>query len=298
MKVFVSHAATDKDLIDPLVKLLRLGCGLPHDAVFCTSLAGMGIPNGAYFVQHILERLKDADVVIALLTPDYFSREFCVAEIGAAQFRQLLRPFSFFSLLVPPATYSTHLNGVLYGVHSGRVNDSRVLDELHERAKASSVAVGVWNDAKEDFLNTVGGIIEAREGSRRIDDGLTLTDLEFERSTSPSIHYKLKLRAVFKNHVGHEISVTSVRWDPGADGARGPVGGHWSILQPSNGVGVWGAEAHRLRIGIDGEFRASAALEQAVTDHELVSRLAVHRLGVLRMRVEAARYSREVEFRL
>lgn len=298
MRVFVSHAVADKELVDPLVKLLRLGCGLPHESIFCSSSAGMGIPNGAFFVQHILQRLRDADVVVALLTPNFVSREFCLAEVGAAQFRQLLHPFSFFSLLVPPAAYSTHLNGVLYGAHSGRINDSRALDELHERTKGSTVAVPVWNDAKEDFLSAVQPIIAAREIRRQIDEGVMLTDVDLERSTSQSVFYKLKLRAAFTNRVGQDVIVTGVRWDSGADGARGPAGRPWSILQPSTATGAWGEETHRLAVGVDAGFRASAALDQMATDRELVSRLALRKLGILRMRVEAAGHSSELEVRL
>ena len=56
MKVFVSHADADKQIALPFVDLLENGMGI-SDA-FCSSSRG-AIPNGQFFVQHILSKLHE-----------------------------------------------------------------------------------------------------------------------------------------------------------------------------------------------------------------------------------------------
>jgi hypothetical protein len=52
-EVFISHATEDKPLAEALGELIELGLGLSHDQIFCSSLAGQGIPSGTDFKSHI-----------------------------------------------------------------------------------------------------------------------------------------------------------------------------------------------------------------------------------------------------
>ena len=124
-KVFVSHSVSDWDeLVSPLVKqLLKLGCDLPRERIFCSSMPGT-IKNGEAFVKQIFEELKNSDLFITLLSPNFLRSEFCLAELGAARLRQLTQktPFPLFTLIVPPTDYGDLLKGVLLGAQSGRVD--------------------------------------------------------------------------------------------------------------------------------------------------------------------------------
>jgi len=55
-EVFISHATEDKPLAEALGELIELGLGLTHDQIFCSSLAGQGIPAGSDFKGHIIRR--------------------------------------------------------------------------------------------------------------------------------------------------------------------------------------------------------------------------------------------------
>ena len=81
-KVFISHATDDKSLADALSDLIEAGIGLTHNQVFCTSIAGQGIPAGQDFKHHIHNELANSLVVIALLTPNYYASAFCLCELG------------------------------------------------------------------------------------------------------------------------------------------------------------------------------------------------------------------------
>src|SRR5438477_10985648 len=121
MRIFISHAVDDSDLAAELVKLLRLGMGVPHGDIFFSS-DGTSIPNGVFFVQHILESLRTADLVIAILSGSYFKSQFCNAEVGEAQVRRIEDSAGLYTSLVPPAPFS-NLGGELLGTQSGRMLD-------------------------------------------------------------------------------------------------------------------------------------------------------------------------------
>src|SRR5437867_395722 len=123
MKVFLSCAVNDRELVDKLVDLLQLGVGLSRDDVLY-----MDTPNGEYFVQNTLRHLYAADIVIAVLSPAYLKSQFCLAEVGGEQLRKQVQCNAlFYSVLIPPATYDAHLRGVLFGVQSGFINDTASL---------------------------------------------------------------------------------------------------------------------------------------------------------------------------
>src|ERR1700722_13345570 len=121
MKIFISHAAVDHELAVALSDLLDLGAGFSHDDVFCSSAKG-SIPNGKYFVDHILQKLNEAELIVALLSKSYFKSKFCLAEAGAALTRQRAGNAQFYSFVVPPVAFS-ELEGALYGIQSGSLLD-------------------------------------------------------------------------------------------------------------------------------------------------------------------------------
>ena len=129
LRVFISHATEDLALVKAICRLLKEGAGLKESQLFCSWIKGH-IPNGELFVNTILKKLKDADVVLCLLSRSYLESVFCIAEAGAGQLREKMKKRSFFSLVVPPITFSGIGEGVLHGVQSGRINDSGDLDHL------------------------------------------------------------------------------------------------------------------------------------------------------------------------
>jgi len=114
LKIFISHAAADLELVEKFLDLLQLGVGVSRTNIFCSSTKG-AIPNGEFFVNHILSELASADVVFSILSESYFASAFCLAEVGAAQILSSSKRAAFRSLLVPPADFAD-LKGILYGV--------------------------------------------------------------------------------------------------------------------------------------------------------------------------------------
>src|ERR1039458_2333317 len=98
--VFISHASTDKSLVDSFVQLLEGGVGVRHSQIFCSSVEGHGIPPGKDFKAYIKEKLSEAELVFALISKNFYASAFCMCELGAIW----IQAKGFIPVVVPPLT--------------------------------------------------------------------------------------------------------------------------------------------------------------------------------------------------
>jgi TIR domain len=152
--VFVSHASADREFVDRFVdQILRLGCGLPPEMVFYSSSADTGVPSGSDLGSYVRKRLEDVSLVIAIITPTFQTRPYCVAELGAAWGR-VGRLFP----LLAPGVDRNDLDGVLKGMVIGFAHERAALDELHdavENATGVRVRAATWGSHKERWMTSV-----------------------------------------------------------------------------------------------------------------------------------------------
>jgi hypothetical protein len=128
-QVFLSHAATDKPLIDDLKIMLQTAIGLGPGDFFYSSGAGTGVSAGQNFVDYIRTSLGDSTFVVAVITPSFRSSEFCLAELGAVW---LTADKDFFPLCVP-AVERADLRATLTGIQVERIDEREALASLLER---------------------------------------------------------------------------------------------------------------------------------------------------------------------
>jgi hypothetical protein len=150
MGIFISHAVADKAIANALVDLLQTGLDVPQKDIFCSSLESLGIEKGSNFVDFIGKKLEGAKFVIALLTPTYYERPFCLCELGATWISHQ----DFYPLLVPPLEFAD-LKAVLIGVESGSIVDKTVLNDLRDRLIAAgwtSGKTGRWEVKRDEFI--------------------------------------------------------------------------------------------------------------------------------------------------
>lgn len=158
-KVFISHATEDKSLAEAVADLIETGIGLSHDQIFCTSLAGQGIPAGKDFKGHIQGELVNSVTVIALLTPNYYASAFCLCELGATW----LLSKDFLPFVTPLAGFG-ELKAVLKGIQALRIDQDTDLDEMRDRLNgmaASPTTTPRWSVKKNKFLADVAKILAA-----------------------------------------------------------------------------------------------------------------------------------------
>lgn len=160
--IVISHASKDKALADKLSDLLTNGCAVDPNDILCTSLEGKGIPAGTTsFIQYLKEQFQEPDLVILLLTENFFASLFCLCELGAVWALELPN----FPLVVPPMDKG-HLKATLAVAQAGDINNASYLDELRDRIKetvGTEVATATWNVKRDTFLQALDAVLKTLE---------------------------------------------------------------------------------------------------------------------------------------
>lgn len=101
MKIFISHSSEDKELVLMFVNLLTQSFHIDNNEIFCTSMDN-ALKVGEDFIVSIKENLKESEIVLFLITPNYIASKFCIMEMGAAwAFKNNIVP-----IIVPPLDYN------------------------------------------------------------------------------------------------------------------------------------------------------------------------------------------------
>jgi hypothetical protein len=281
MKIFISHAALDHELAVALSDLLDLGAGVSHDDVFCSSAKG-SIPNGTHFVDHILQKLNEADLIVALLSKSYFKSKFCLAEAGAALTRQRAGNAKFYSFVVPPVAFS-ELEGALYGIQSGSLLDRSELGGLREIVTenvTSRPKDPTWDEKRDAFLKVASATV-IRYETEDLASRIVVQNLISERSENAT--YKFKLRIVLRNDARESCEVRNSTWLCGPDDVP--------LFLPLQFL-PWQVKTHNswepsphgesiLHIPSGRAFRTWIGVAEAVNEAELLKRVATRKLGDL-----------------
>lgn len=157
-KVFISHASADKPVVDWFVQLLEGGVGLRHSQIFCSSLEGRKIPPGKDFKAYIRDELAEADLVLALISRNYYASAFCMCELGAIW----IQAKGLVPLVVPPLNVND-LGAVLSGIQSLKIDDESDLDSMRDLLSTMTtdpVPTPQWNKRRKDFLARFPQIME------------------------------------------------------------------------------------------------------------------------------------------
>ena len=157
-RVFVSHAASDSELVRELVEqLIVLGSGVPEADVFFSSGAATRVPAGRDFREYIRAELDGARIVVAIITPQFMASAFCLAEVGAAW----ANVREFVPLAVPTFNREA-LRGVLPGLQVNLMTDPGALDELNDRvceAMGSTKLARAWGPRKAVFESQLSDLV-------------------------------------------------------------------------------------------------------------------------------------------
>lgn len=156
-KVFISHAAKDKELVDAFCEFFENGMGVRD--IFCSSKSGcLGI--GEDFIRRIREEVCGCEYVIFLITPEYLKSSFCQIEMGAAWAlgKQII------PIIVPPLTFSD-LNKPMDDKQAIKLTNKEGLDQMYrellQKGIATTGALQFVDGLKKFILNC--GILEADE---------------------------------------------------------------------------------------------------------------------------------------
>jgi len=161
-KIFISHSKKDKTLADCLVDLIETGIGISAQDIFCTSLEGLGIPAGVNFVDFIKEKIQNPELVILLLTRNYFYSQFCLCELGAVW----ILGHKIIPLLTPPLDYSD-VNDILKNIQIYKIDNptelSQMRDEIIEYLKIKAHPTSRWEMKRDQFMKCLNNFLKSQE---------------------------------------------------------------------------------------------------------------------------------------
>ncbi len=157
-QVFISHRSIDASIAD-MIKDFLVGTGIPNDKIFCSSLPGNDVNEK--ISPEVKQRLKDASVIILILSKDYYESAFCLNEAGVAWY---LDDVVSIPIGLPEISHDKMV-GFLNSDYKLRRLDvdgdiSYLYDAVHEKLNTSSVKHGVITQEmaklKERYLNNIG----------------------------------------------------------------------------------------------------------------------------------------------
>lgn len=163
--IFISHSSENKAQVAKIADLLRSINLSPRRDIFCSSLPGYGIPNGANIFEFLRERFVDYDLhIIFVHSPEYYESPVCLNEMGAAwvlraNATSLLLPgfdFSGMKGVIGSDCVAIKLDGDRSEVKD-RLNQLR--RELESEFDISDNEDIIWEEARDRFIHEINSDI-------------------------------------------------------------------------------------------------------------------------------------------
>ena len=163
--IFISHSSENKAQVAKIADLLRSINLSPRRDIFCSSLPGYGIPNGANIFDFLRERFLNYDLhIIFVHSPEYYESPVCLNEMGAAwvlraNATSLLLPgfdFSGMKGVIGSDCIAIKLDGDRSEVKD-RLNQLR--RELESEFDISDNEDIIWEEARDRFIHEINSDI-------------------------------------------------------------------------------------------------------------------------------------------
>ena len=166
--IFISHSSKNKDQIAKIADLLRSINLSPRRDIFCSSLPGYGIPNGANIFDFLRERFLNYDLhIIFVHSPEYYESAVSLNEMGAAwvlrtNATSLLLPgfdFSGMKGVIGSDCIAIKLDGDRSEVKD-RLNQLR--RELESEFDISDNEDIIWEEARDKFIREINSDVPTK----------------------------------------------------------------------------------------------------------------------------------------
>lgn len=159
--IFISHSSKNKDQVAKIAELLHSINLSPRRDIFCSSLPGYGIPNGANIFDFLRGRFLNYDLhIIFVHSPEYYESAVSLNEMGAAWVLKsnatsvLLPGFDFSGMkgVIGSDSIAIKLDGDRSEVKD-RLNQLR--RELEAEFDISDNADIIWEEARDKFISEI-----------------------------------------------------------------------------------------------------------------------------------------------
>lgn len=164
-KIFISHSTDDRPIVEKFVTMLEQ-IGVKQEQLFCSSVAGYGIPQGVGDLYDFIRNEMNNDnlFVIMMLSKNYYKSPVCLNEMGAAWVKQS----TYQSILFPGFQYSK-IEGAVnprdMTFHlADKDNRNYALNELKDRIirhlGINDISQNRWERFRDKFLEEVDSMSE------------------------------------------------------------------------------------------------------------------------------------------
>lgn len=159
-KIFISHASKDEAYVKKIVGLLE-AIGVPEKGIFCSSVAGYGIPGEQKIYDYLRGQFETFDLhVLFILSENYYSSCDCLCEMGAAWVRRneyttiLLPGFDFNNIkgVLDRSTIATKLDDKSDML---KIRLSELRDKVIDEFGLEKLSESKWERIRNDFINNV-----------------------------------------------------------------------------------------------------------------------------------------------
>lgn len=162
-KVFISHSAEDKRIVEKFVGLLNR-IGLNRDTLFCSSIPGFNIKQGSGDIFNYLrtEFNNNNLFVVFMLSQNYYESVACLNEMGAAwvlqkQYQSILLPgFEFKD--IEGAINSRDISFKLDDRYNRIPAMGEFKDNIVDFLQLNSVDSSAWDYYREQFFEEIDSI--------------------------------------------------------------------------------------------------------------------------------------------
>ena len=160
-KIFISHSSKDVDIVEKLIDILE-AIGVPSNKIFCTSFEGYGVKLGHDFLESIKAELNGDDLVLFILSKNFYASPVCLCEMGAAW----VRTNQHIPILIPPFDYSD-VKGVIPTIHGMKINEKNKINSLKEQIEIflelASINISNWERKRDNILKQIREILDKNE---------------------------------------------------------------------------------------------------------------------------------------
>lgn len=163
-KIFISHKTEDKPYVEKIVRLIEY-IGVKREDIFCSSMAGYGVPNSKDIFDFLREQFEKHELFMVFVhSQNYYNSSVSLNEMGAAW---VLRN-DYISILLPTFDFN-EMNGVINSRTAGIKLDADIYetkDRLNQLRRTLANIFGLddkeniaWERARDTFIEEVNNIV-------------------------------------------------------------------------------------------------------------------------------------------
>lgn len=162
-KIFISHSTKDENYVNEIVGLLE-DIGVSEEGIFCSSVAGYGIPGGQNIYDYLRGQFETFNLhVLFVLSENYYNSCACLNEMGAAWVKRnkhttiLLPGFSFDEIkgVLDKEAIVTKLDD---REDTLNIRLSELRDEVITEFNLSEISEHKWERIRNNFIKSVRSI--------------------------------------------------------------------------------------------------------------------------------------------